>query len=328
MNTLKIGYWNVRGLSDSKWNVAIKCITNQVVDILFLAETWFVKQHIRSNHPLFFTASKITQISSSITTEYTVGITVNGFKILAVYFPPSMDIASIDYYMPKTTVDTIIGDINTQFGVKFGTKKVGPLIRKNYFLDHCNANGLIHLIPDPPESTPDHAFLLEQHKGKWIFRSDVSLDLSDHSLMVLETNISKPDQPEKSSDSIKFNLRPLEAIQIQGQLIAVYEENRSVLQNFIMILKRLPINLKFDQTRQIVNGVYFSFTTLLYTICEEILGTYSVHQVNSNLNPKKMDTFKELNKYSAKTKATMLFKRAQKSNTVHQTINSRDPNIS
>ncbi|PVU87694.1 hypothetical protein BB560_006450, partial [Smittium megazygosporum] len=147
MNTLKIGYWNVRGLSDSKWNVAIKCITNQVVEILFLAETWFVKQHIRSNHPLFFTASKIvkskdengrplsgiiviasrliqTQISNSITTEYTVGITINGFKILAVYFPPSMDISSIDYYMPKTTVDTIIGDINTQFGVKFGTKKV------------------------------------------------------------------------------------------------------------------------------------------------------------------------------------------------------------
>ncbi|OMJ27045.1 hypothetical protein AYI69_g3534, partial [Smittium culicis] len=151
---LKIGYWNCQGLSERKWVRAVNAVSEAELDILFLAETWFIDHESHAAHPMFFvstprilpvpafgheqggivclvTQGTRKQISSACVTRYTVRIKINGNDIMAVYFPPSLKPDKIADHIPENSLSVLVGDINAFFGVQYGTKKIGPLARCN-----------------------------------------------------------------------------------------------------------------------------------------------------------------------------------------------------
>ncbi|OMJ21370.1 hypothetical protein AYI69_g5841 [Smittium culicis] len=153
---LKIGYWNFQGISERKWIRAVNAVSEAELDILFLAETWFIDHEFNATHPMFFVSTPrilpipafgnnkaiivclVTQgtrkkISSDCETRYTVSIKINGNDIMAVYFPPSLKPDKIADHIPENSLSVLVGDINAFFGVQYGTKKIGPLARCNLF---------------------------------------------------------------------------------------------------------------------------------------------------------------------------------------------------
>ncbi|OMJ23798.1 hypothetical protein AYI70_g2012 [Smittium culicis] len=132
IRNIRIGYWNCQGLSSKKWNPATEAMVSGSLDILFLAETWFVDHEYHLSHPVFFAATTRSQqitkfghekggiiclvsdeirrmVSSAYVTTSTISIKINQYHIKAVYFPPSMKDDTIKSYftddfisVPKT----------------------------------------------------------------------------------------------------------------------------------------------------------------------------------------------------------------------------------
>ncbi|OMJ14840.1 hypothetical protein AYI70_g7643 [Smittium culicis] len=48
---IRIGYWNCQWLSDRKWVSALAAVKEAKLDILFLAETWFLDHETHVSHP-------------------------------------------------------------------------------------------------------------------------------------------------------------------------------------------------------------------------------------------------------------------------------------
>ncbi|OMJ13423.1 hypothetical protein AYI69_g9012, partial [Smittium culicis] len=57
-NNMKSGYWNCQGLSDRKWDKALFEFINSEMDILFLAESWFIDEDIHQSHPNYLTSTR------------------------------------------------------------------------------------------------------------------------------------------------------------------------------------------------------------------------------------------------------------------------------
>ncbi|OMJ18111.1 hypothetical protein AYI70_g5546 [Smittium culicis] len=117
-NNMKIAYWNCQGLSERKWDKVLSVFDNIELDILFLAETWFIDDDVHHSHPYYLISTRridpktkfghesagmvclvspnirrsITSVSIS---AYTINIKINEHDITAVYFPPSMKIDEI-----------------------------------------------------------------------------------------------------------------------------------------------------------------------------------------------------------------------------------------
>ncbi|PVV02140.1 hypothetical protein BB560_003416 [Smittium megazygosporum] len=343
---IKVGFWNVCGLSGHKWLASVNAIESKEVDLLFLAETWFVDQKLHIRHKYYIASSapvyqkKINShqpsgimclvsdelrqsITSTSFSKYSVSVRFSSFSIAAVYFPPSMDVPTITSYMPTQPVDILLGDINTKFGVKFGTKQVGPSAKVNYFNDYTSENGLLHLIPTPPESTPDHAFVKIGINATWNFCSRLSSGLSDHCFMVLSFSSSTRPIVPMDSDSVKFNLKPLEYNSIQRMLIAEYVANRYLVAPSLKLLNSTPPKINSNAKQNIVDACYSIYSSFLYAVCDSVLGTYSVQGNNSKqTNPSKRQTSNSKSTNIA-TNAIQTFKEAQKTNIGTSSIQSR-----
>jgi len=166
--TLKIGFWNAQGLSILKWNKLINEFSSMCYDIFFVAETWFVNHSFYSQHPLYLCSSTIlpksinqsrnkagiyclasshvkSLISNVDVNSYYINLSLCGNKISCVYLPPSLNSQDVIQNLPSSPVSLLIGDINTQFGVAFGTKKSGPNKRIQIFKELCNNLQLNHI---------------------------------------------------------------------------------------------------------------------------------------------------------------------------------------
>ncbi|OMJ25342.1 hypothetical protein AYI69_g4332, partial [Smittium culicis] len=51
IRNIRIGYWNCQGLSDRKWVTALEAVNEAKLDILFLAETWFIDHETHVSYP-------------------------------------------------------------------------------------------------------------------------------------------------------------------------------------------------------------------------------------------------------------------------------------
>ncbi len=56
MFELKIGYLNIRGLSLKKWEYCLSLMDN-IFDILYITETWYMNTLTYSVHPYYLTSS-------------------------------------------------------------------------------------------------------------------------------------------------------------------------------------------------------------------------------------------------------------------------------
>ncbi len=186
---LRIGYLNVQGLSETKWRQA--CILLETTfDLLFLAETWFVTHGINTRDPrIVCTSTKPakppnTRLSGSIVllgtanaqgmvesepavTKDSVSVNINGMRISAVYFPPSMPVDILATILKDLcTSSVILGDINTRFcGVRnFGKQPPGPKDRIRAFASFQSTYGFRLEEPDleRPPGLPRRMRLTDQ----------------------------------------------------------------------------------------------------------------------------------------------------------------------
>lgn len=347
---LNIGFWNCQGLNFHKWN-KIAALIDASFDIIFLAETWFVNQSSHTSHPLFLATSRriipnpnptghaqaglICLISPLLrplvsqvkTTEYTITITLQSHTIMAVYFPPSMSGSNLIKYLPVQPVTLILGDINTHFGAAYGSRRIGPRNRIDIFEDMALRFGLDHLPPSPPQNTPDHAFCRYDITAKWTFLPDLMKGLSDHIFMAAQLHLQITPS-NSSSDSIKFFLKPLEKSVIQKLLIQEYSIASTTLQKSWGILDGLTPSSPIGHISSAIDVTYTIFYSMILSICETYLGTYSVHSVRSLPNHSEKNILQKLNSTSAPQKAATLLKLAQRYSQPDVIINSRDPTLS
>ncbi|OMJ12253.1 hypothetical protein AYI70_g9237 [Smittium culicis] len=209
----------------------MNAISYAELDILFLAETWFIDHESHAAHPMFFVSTPrilpvpafgqeqagivclVTQgirkqIFSACLSRYTVNIKINGHEIMAVYFSPSLKTDKIAEHIPDTHLSILIGDINAFFGVQYGAKKIRPLARCNLFRNICSEKSLNHMFPDPLGPTPDHAFVHSSLVASYSFENYCH-GLSDHKFMLLRLDIKINYTLNINSDDFKFNLKPL-----------------------------------------------------------------------------------------------------------------------
>jgi hypothetical protein len=52
-----VSYLNVRGLTKDKFETVTRILQERKIDIMFLAETWYIDQENLTKHPLFFSST-------------------------------------------------------------------------------------------------------------------------------------------------------------------------------------------------------------------------------------------------------------------------------
>ncbi len=52
-------YLNVRGLTKDKFETVTRILQERKIDIMFLAETWYIDQENLTKHPLFFSSTTL-----------------------------------------------------------------------------------------------------------------------------------------------------------------------------------------------------------------------------------------------------------------------------
>jgi len=193
--SLRIGYVNVRGLSDHSWAAAC-ALLNTTFDVLFLAETWYVGHDIHSRDRsvvattkrpeayrlgrasgglyLLATRKARAQIKEDclVQSESCISFTVSRHRITGVYLAPSMLCNEIDDILSSLSSSTIVlGDLNTRFrncSLQHGSP--GPAERLQVFAKFTRSGMFTRLLVDPTELdfngvalevalTTDHCFV-------------------------------------------------------------------------------------------------------------------------------------------------------------------------
>ena len=188
-----IGYLNANSLHDRKFAQAISLLEKSF-DILFLAEHWYQHHELRLSHPLVhcstlrpINSSKSpprgrshggiyllvkphlrTIILSTISTTYSITVSLPGFRFAAVYYPPySIQEDSINTSLQQIgPVDLLLGDINTTFAsnIKLTTNRISTPIssRSLLFQSWAVKSNMVHIVDNYQHTIshkiPDHAF--------------------------------------------------------------------------------------------------------------------------------------------------------------------------
>jgi len=168
MTALRIGYFNVEGLSREKHRICCGLIEAGFFDVLFLSETWFIKYSYMS-HPYSFVQTvnekpvsnsrgregvlaMLNSRARSLVRSYRVlpkslWIDFGVVKVLATYLPPSMseqDVRSCIADFPP--YDLLLGDLNVRFkGIT--AKSPSPLSRQNLWIEHMCSRAASFLRP-------------------------------------------------------------------------------------------------------------------------------------------------------------------------------------
>ena len=178
----------------------------------------------------------------------------------------------------------MIGDINTHFGVQYGSTKMGPSERVQIFNNLCNKLSLKHINPNG--NTPNHYFINNTINNNylWKFEYNIYTKLSDHIFMStnieLYNNFSTNDH---NSNSYKYYLTPLNNKLIRSQILWYYNENnyllKPILNKFNNIDEKSNTNIYL-----LIELAFDAFNSLIKSICDENLGSYNVYTIKNKLD--------------------------------------------
>jgi len=212
-----IGYVNANSLPDGKFAQAV-CLLEKSFDFLFIAEHWYQHHDARLAHPLIFCSTTLplstnktlprgrkhggiyllvrphlrSLIQSTISSQYSITVSLPGFRFAAVYYPPYSLLeehlkANLNQIGP---VDLLLGDINTKFqsnsthgtNISSSTTTTRAILFQTWAVN-C---GMIH-ISDNTQHTishqiPDHVFASTQ------IQSNISLHLVSTRILAFQTD--------------------------------------------------------------------------------------------------------------------------------------------
>ena len=169
MTELRIGYFNVGGLSPDKHRICCGLMDVGLFDVLFLSETWFIKCSSYMSHPYSFLQTvnenhdskyrgregllaMLNPRARSLVHSFralpkALWIDFGQAKVLATYLPPSMSEAQVGSCIADfPPYDFLVGDINVRFT---GITKKSPSTRtrQDLWTDHLRSRASSFLIP-------------------------------------------------------------------------------------------------------------------------------------------------------------------------------------
>jgi len=166
---IKIGYLNIAGLTQAKHQACISLIDGGLFDILFLAETWFVRSLPYMQHPYSFVQSKYINasktglrstngilimvsdaarnfITSWTVSQYSILLKVDQHSLLAVYLPPSLSLSQLSTIVHSfPPYDILLGDINCRFSGITQSKRQSPVPLQQFWQTHIQKTSMIML---------------------------------------------------------------------------------------------------------------------------------------------------------------------------------------
>jgi len=189
----RIGYINANSLPEEKFAQAIGLLESSF-DCLFVAEHWYQHHQSRLAHPLIHSSTKLNPASQNKPrrgrhhggiyllaqphfrsliqytncTEHSITLSIPGFRISSVYFPPySLPNESVPDELDSIgPVDLLLGDLNCRFHCNPSTNRRPPTsalaVRSQLIQAWAVKNGMVHLSNQASHATvdhiPDHAF--------------------------------------------------------------------------------------------------------------------------------------------------------------------------
>jgi len=212
-----IGYVNANSLPDGKFAQAV-CLLEKSFDFLFIAEHWYQHHDARLAHPLIFCSTTLplttnktlprgrkhggiyllvtphlrSLIQSTTSSQYSITISLPGFRFAAVYYPPYSLLE--EHLKTKLNqigpIDVLLGDINTKFqsnsvprtNISSSTATTRAILFQTWAVN-C---GMIH-ISDITQDTishqiPDHLFASIQ------IQSNITLHLVSTRMLAFQTD--------------------------------------------------------------------------------------------------------------------------------------------
>jgi endonuclease/exonuclease/phosphatase family metal-dependent hydrolase len=360
---LRVGYLNVRGLTDDKWRHLVSLISpsSSTFDILFLSETWFVNHVSRISHPYTYLASPLlkvntsghqhggllllvsplvrTRIQTHAVSEHMISMALKpcmghpAMTISALYLAPSLADPQIETILNKIPIsDIILGDINTRYGALLHDKASGPAGRRHVIDGFAARRHLAHLIPHTGKTRVDHVFVRSE-----LARPGTTLDISvapvttDHPLMTLcfptsDTSLQEDILPEQHLG--RYYTKYLSHPVTRKSLLSAYDDILPDLSGLMEeALQSALFSHDISDARALVNQIDQLLFLAVAETCQQVLGSYVVSETQGRLEDHLVDHLSREQPSSASS-AIRLFKRSQRSSRSEHLLRSRHPDRS
>lgn len=336
---LRIKYVNVQGLSADKLEKLREDLVHDLIDILVLAETWFLAGECYLKDPLFICVTpkapsrsvrgtggivclaqqKIrNNIRINYISHYMIALSFHSFHAAFVYFPPTtMNNSKIESNITALeTCHALIGDINCRFGASFNDTSTSNVARARCIASNLHRFQLSHLTPRSGTATTDHVFSslpTEFHIQKSTVRTD-------HTTLYIEINIAGLDF-KPSGSTRRFRIAKLND---DSYLTAFQQRFRQLVESEICditpLFRHIPL-LTVKQKQDLIDRFDLDITKCIRLAAEEIIGSYPVEEVK--MRPDSL--WAHLASTMNPSTAAHLFKRANRINA--KKLRPRDPQI-
>ena len=374
---LKVAYMNVRGLSPNKLLLLSSFISspnsslssspsslsstepNCNVDILCIAESWYMQHSTLINHPLCVAHSPYpdspkamghqlagllvlaspsirANMSPPVCKQYAISFSVhqNGacFSLSFLYLPPSLPINKVaDILESLPRPDILMGDFNTYF-----EPSPRPADRVALLNGTTEELHMTRLPLSSGASRVDHSYvssrILPGSSLRAVHQRDVNID-SDHPLLLLVAKIPGSRTQESSLGSPcpkRFYSRYLRNKTSRDVFIHLYEDISAKSLSIQLDLShqahsqlaKMPMRAR----QELVDLVDMVIMTLIHQACEMFLGSYQVEQVQQ-CKDKTMSALRT-KEHLSPLEATILFKRSHRASRNENLLASRDPSKS
>ncbi|KAL1914143.1 uncharacterized protein VTP21DRAFT_11347, partial [Calcarisporiella thermophila] len=325
------------------------------LDILFLAETWYMNYETLLSHPhtlahtpyphqrdtwavghvpggiiALVNPSIRRRITGVLSSPHSLTVSMGETSICAVYFPPSLhkhDALHLKTYIPDIPLSMLIGDINTYYGELTGDKKSGPEDRQAFFAGLAFEKGLEFHVPSQGATRVDHVFALPGRVLGYRATDPPPIAATDHiSFLHVELDLdyspisAHPNNRTKACIP-RYHLNLLQDPHTRNTLSTTYS---AVMQHYTPLQDKLRHRLETHSLEELQEMVDLFDDTLLTAVqyaAEETLGSYlpTVARQQQDHLLSKLSTPLSL------SEAMRVFKRAQRSTRLDKHINSRNP---
>lgn len=296
--SLKIKYINICGLDKKKFNYLINEITNNNIDIIFVAEHWYSNIDSYSKHPYFITSTNYTKkvvnsrqsdgilllgnpkyhnlINEITSKEFSIKIKIDNRYISALYLPPRLKIIDIITILEENKSHIIFGDMNFKIGTINNDLKIENVLRKDKIIDFTSTYLLKWIKSSSTPGKWNHLFsksdmiwhytilprnILNTNHGL------ISFDFILNQKVLLNNNIDL-------SEDLRYNLNDLDDFVLQMLIIEFWESKEyNKINRLIERCKKSHIKIED------IDNIYNKFTEGIINVLDNHLGKYNANTI-------------------------------------------------
>ena len=255
--SLRVGYVNVNGLSSESW-AAASSLLDGTLDILFLAETWYVDAKVygrdrrmvastvkregyrtgRLSGGLALLATRETRSrlrSVAVVSDWVITFAIGRDVVSGIYLPPSMGSGEFISTLASVASSTVvIGDVNARFpACPFQQGQPGPPDRIKALSDF---HRLVHVLPTQAPTrfngillqqqlTVDHCFVDSKTNACLRLLDNTALGMcTDHRYTLHLTLHASTPKPSTSPDLPRYRVGRLREEKVRVEVARYFDD--------------------------------------------------------------------------------------------------------